>query len=64
MSTIWASRGTIGLTVAQDAKPGNYTLYVGFYEPKANNTRVPLRDGNGNAVLDDRMPLTELMVGP
>ena len=54
----------VSLTIAQDAKPGNYTLYVGFYEPKANNARVPLRVGNGNAVLDDRMPLAELMVGP
>ena len=55
---------SVGLTVAKDAKPGSYTLYVGFYAPKANNARVPLHDAKGNAVLDDRMPLTELMVRP
>jgi hypothetical protein len=55
---------SVGLTIAKDAKPGSYTLYVGFYEPKANNARVPLRDGNGNAVLDERMTLTEIMVRP
>jgi hypothetical protein len=54
----------VGMTVAKAAKPGSYTLYVGFYEPKVNNTRLPLHDEKGNAVLDDRMPLTELMVAP
>lgn len=54
----------VALTVAADAPPGTYSLYVGFYEPKANNARVPVHDAAGNGVPDDRMPLTELTVGP
>ncbi len=52
----------VELTVAAAAKPGIYTLYVGFYEPKANNARVPIHDAAGNTVPDDRMPLTELTI--
>ena len=54
----------VELTVAAAAKPGVYILYVGFYEAKANNARVSVHDAAGNAVPDDRMPLTELTLGP
>jgi len=54
----------VGLEVAKDAKPGAYTVYIGFYEPKANNARLAVSDANGKAVPDDQMPLLTLTLQP
>lgn len=54
----------VGLEVAQDAKPGVYTVYLGFYAPKANNARLAVHDANGKAVQDDQVPLAQLTVRP
>jgi len=54
----------VGLEVAKDAKPGAYTIYLGFYEPKANNARLAVSDANGKAVPDDQAPLMTLTLQP
>ncbi|MDQ3248273.1 MAG: hypothetical protein M3Q45_03595, partial [Chloroflexota bacterium] len=54
----------VQLTVAANAVPGVYTLYVGFYDANANGARLPVQDEGGNRVLDDRMPLTEIIIQP
>ena len=49
------------LTVAADALPGTYTLYVGFYD-RATGRRVPVRGEDGRVLAADWAPLTEIEV--
>lgn len=44
------------------APPGEYTLYVGFYDAQANGQRLPVTDARGNGLPDSLAPLTTLVL--
>jgi hypothetical protein len=50
----------VELQVAEHASPGKYTLYLGFYDPKAGGARIPARKTDGKEFPDDRVVLTEI----
>lgn len=62
----WVAREVImdrvDLQVAAQAKPGPYTLYLGFYEPKANGARLGVHGGNGKPLPDNQVPLTTVEI--
>ncbi len=53
----------ITLQVRPDAQPGEYTLYLGFYDPQTVE-RLPAWLGNGDAAPDSRVPLGTIRVEP
>ncbi|HXF60543.1 MAG TPA: hypothetical protein VNK95_02930, partial [Caldilineaceae bacterium] len=48
------------LTIAADAAPGEYTLYLGFYPSPTPAERVPLYSANGERLQHDWLPLATL----
>jgi hypothetical protein len=52
----------VTLTIAPDARPGEYALAMGFYDLEANQRRLPLRDAQNRPVLDDVFILGKLRV--
>ena len=57
-------REEVTLSVAPDARPGQYTLAVGLYDAQNGGARVPALDEAGHPLPDSRVILTELDVGP
>jgi hypothetical protein len=55
---------TVTLRVSEDAAPGRYILYAGFYDPARGNAVLPAWDGRGKAVPDGRVPLETLEIVP
>jgi len=54
----------VELQVAPTATSGVYPLWLGFYDAKANGTRLPLRDALGNPVPNHQLRLTDIHVRP
>jgi len=52
----------VDLQVAEAAKPGQYTVYLGFYDPKAGGSRIQARDASGNGFPDDRVYVTAIEI--
>ncbi len=52
----------VALQISPQASPGSYMLYLGFYDPRANGARMPVRGADGKEFLDDRAILTELQI--
>jgi hypothetical protein len=50
-----------GLRIPQNIPLGDYTLEVGMYDP-VTRVRLPVRDGNGSRVADDRVVLGTVSV--
>jgi len=65
-TTTWKAGETIddryGLQIPPDTPPGEYTLEVGMYDP-ATFVRLPVFEGNGTRVADDRVLLGTVQVG-
>jgi len=53
---------SITLRVSPDAQPGEYTLYLGFYDPRGGGARVPAWLGNGDVAPDGRVPLGTIRI--
>jgi hypothetical protein len=51
----------IRLTVNPGAPPGDYTLYIGMYDPE-NGERVLLTDEQGATLVDRQLPLVRIRV--
>ncbi len=60
-TSTWASgehiADSITLRVSPDAQPGEYTLYLGFYDPQGGGERLPAWLSDGNVAPDGRVPL-------
>ncbi|CAN5729333.1 hypothetical protein BH10CHL1_BH10CHL1_13120 [soil metagenome] len=52
----------VDFQVAAQASPGQYTLYLGFYDPKANGARLPVQQADGQAFPDNRAVLTSIQI--
>lgn len=52
----------VELQVNAQATPGPYTLYLGFYDPKAGGARIQALGADGKEFLDDRAILTEFEI--
>jgi hypothetical protein len=54
----------VELQVSEEAVPGVYTLYTGFYDAQDPTARLPIRDETGIALPDGWFPVTEIEVAP
>lgn len=52
----------VTIPISAEAIPGDYTLYVGFYDAQANGQRLPVTDTQGNRLPDSLAPLMMLPV--
>lgn len=52
----------VAISISAEAVPGDYTLYVGFYDAQANGQRLPVTDTQGNRLPDSLAPLTTLTI--
>ena len=52
----------VDLQVAEAAKPGQYTVYLGFYDPKAGGARIQARDAAGKPFPADRVHVTDIEI--
>ncbi len=52
----------VDLQVAAAAKPGQYTVYLGFYDPKTGGARIQARDAEGKPFPDDRVHVTDIEI--
>ncbi|MEA3308350.1 MAG: glycosyltransferase family 39 protein [Chloroflexota bacterium] len=52
------------LRIPEETQPGNYTFYVGSYNPKNPATRLPAFAANGERYLNDEVPLLTIEVTP
>lgn len=50
----------VTIPIQADAPPGEYVLYVGFYDPLTNGQRLPVTDQQGNGLPDGLAPLMTL----
>jgi hypothetical protein len=55
-------RDEVTLTIAAGAAPGKYDLQIGFYDPLADGARLPIRDAQGEPLVDNHVSLTKLTV--
>jgi hypothetical protein len=53
---------SIQLQVADDAQPGVYPLYIGFYDRAKNGARLPVTDGDATVIAESWYPVTEITV--
>lgn len=54
----------VEVPVSEAARPGEYTLYVGFYDAGAGGERAPAWDNKGQPISDGRVPLTKIRILP
>ncbi len=54
----------IQLQVSEDAQPGNYPIYIGFYDRAENGARLPVTDGDGTVIPESWHPVAEITVTP
>ena len=54
---------TYTLHIPETASPGEYTLYVGLYDP-GTVIRIPAKDGQGRPITNDAAPLLQVKVKP
>ena len=54
----------VQLQIADDAQPGVYPIYVGFYDRAENGARLPVTDGNGTLIPESWYPVAEITVAP
>jgi hypothetical protein len=54
----------VQLQVADDAQPGSYPIYVGFYDRAENGARLPVTDGDGTLIPESWYPVAEITVAP
>ncbi|HEY90111.1 MAG TPA: hypothetical protein G4N98_10365, partial [Thermoflexia bacterium] len=52
------------IQIPEETPPGNYTFYVGSYDPKNPATRLPAFAANGERYLNDEVPLLTIEVTP
>jgi hypothetical protein len=52
------------IQIPPDTPAGEYTLYVGAYDPKNANVRLPAVNAQGERLLHDQVPLLTLKVTP
>lgn len=52
----------VEIPIRADATPGEYTVYVGFYDAQADGQRLPVTDAQGNRLPDGLAPLMTLVV--
>lgn len=52
------------IQIPPDTPPGNYTLYVGAYDPGNATVRLPAVDAQGERLLHNQIPLLTLKVIP
>ncbi len=48
---------TILLPIPAETAPGDYNIYLGFYEPTGNFARLPVTNRQGERLLNDEVPL-------
>jgi hypothetical protein len=53
---------TVTLQVAEDAPPGEYRLFTGFYDAQANGARLGVQDEAGQPLPDSGVILQTVMV--
>lgn len=53
---------SVTLAIAASTPPGDYTLYLGFYDPKHDSARLPAYTAAGTPIADDRVPLAQITV--
>jgi hypothetical protein len=53
---------TVTLQVAEDAPPGEYRLFTGFYDAQANGARLDVQDEAGQSLPDSGVILQTVMV--
>lgn len=54
---------TYTLQIPEGTAPGDYTLFVGIYDP-ATVIRLPAKDRDGNPIVNDAVPLIKVTVIP
>lgn len=54
---------TVTLHIAEDAEPGDYRLFTGFYDVQANGVRLAVEDEAGQSLPDGGVVLETLHVG-
>ena len=54
----------IQLQVSEDAQPGNYPIYIGFYDRAENGARLSVTDGDGTVIPESWHPVAEITVTP
>lgn len=55
-------RDPIPLTLPADTPAGEYTLYLGFYDPARDLERIEVVAGDGTAFPNREVPLTQLLI--